>query len=431
MGDRDHAKPSPGARHRRRFLRHTHAACGAARAQAPAVDADDIGGVVTSSKGPEAGVWVIAETNAFQTRFARIVVTDDAGRFVIPDLPAADYQVWVRGYGLSDSDKTAAKPGATVNLTAKIAATPADAAKVYPAIYWYSMQKLPSASEVSKLPGGVDQYVASIKNLSCIGCHQIGQLATRTIPPAFGHGQEGWVRRIQSGQAGSQMLASAQNQLGGVPPKYLGDWTDRVAAGELPHSQPPRPQASSATSLRRSTTGRRRARTCTTERHRQAQADRERLRQALRSARAQHRRLPDPRSENNDRDLAACDGARREHADDEEHARRRSRRTTGAASRSGTAKRTRTTRCSMRRAAFGTPPSWRAGDAAGVLQGGLEQSVREAFPLNQSGRQLAVYDPKPRNTPTSTRATRRTICSSPKTRTTPFGRAAEGPSSAG
>ena len=214
---------------------------GDAYAQAPAVDADDIGGVVTSSKGPEAGVWVIAETTAFQTRFTRIVVTDDAGRFVIPDLPPADYQVWVRGYGLSDSDKTSAKPGATVNLTAKVAATPADAAKVYPAIYWYSMQKLPAASEVSKLRGGVDEYVASIKNLSCIGCHQIGQLATRTLPTQFGHGMDGWVRRIQSGQAGGQMLASAMNQLGGVPPKYLGDWTDRVAAGELPHSQPPRP----------------------------------------------------------------------------------------------------------------------------------------------------------------------------------------------
>jgi hypothetical protein len=212
-----------------------------ARAQAPAIDADDIGGVVTSSKGPEAGVWVIAETSAFQTRFAKIVVTDEAGRYVIPDLPAAEYQIWVRGYGLSDSDKTAAKPGAVVNLTAKIAPTPADAAKVYPAIYWYSMQKLPTPSEVSKLPGGVDQYVASIKNLSCIGCHQIGQLATRTLPTQFGHGMEGWVRRIQSGQAGGQMLASAMNQLGGVPPKYLGDWTDRVASGELPHSQPPRP----------------------------------------------------------------------------------------------------------------------------------------------------------------------------------------------
>ena len=54
-----------------------------------AIDSDDIGGVVTSASGPEAGVWVIAETDAFNTRFARIVVTDDEGRYVIPDLPPA------------------------------------------------------------------------------------------------------------------------------------------------------------------------------------------------------------------------------------------------------------------------------------------------------------------------------------------------------
>ena len=215
---------------------------GRALAQAPAIDADDIGGVVTSANGPEAGVWVIAETNAFQTRFARIVVTDDRGRYVVPDLPAADYQLWVRGYGLADSDKVAGSLGKTVNLTAKVAPSPAVAALVYPAAYWYSMQKVPSADEVKSLPGGVNQYLASIKNLSCIGCHQIGQLATRTVPHEFGHGMEGWVRRIQSGQAGGQMLASAMNQLGGVPAKYLGDWTDRVAAGELPHAQPPRPK---------------------------------------------------------------------------------------------------------------------------------------------------------------------------------------------
>ena len=70
-----------------------------------ALDADDIGGVVTSSKGPEAGVWVIAETDAFVTRYAKIVVTDDAGQFVVPDLPAANYKVWVRGYGLADSTR--------------------------------------------------------------------------------------------------------------------------------------------------------------------------------------------------------------------------------------------------------------------------------------------------------------------------------------
>src|SRR4029079_2446462 len=106
-----------------------------ALAQAPAIDADDIGGTVTSANGPEAGVWVIAETNALQTRFAKIVVTDDRGRYVVPDLPAAEYQLWVRGYGLADSAKIAASPGKTVDLKATVAPDAATAAKVYPAIY--------------------------------------------------------------------------------------------------------------------------------------------------------------------------------------------------------------------------------------------------------------------------------------------------------
>ena len=72
---------------------------------AVAIDNDDIGGVVTGPKGPEAGVWVIAETRDLPVRFIRIVVTDDQGRYVIPDLPKANYDVWVRGYGLVDSPK--------------------------------------------------------------------------------------------------------------------------------------------------------------------------------------------------------------------------------------------------------------------------------------------------------------------------------------
>src|SRR5262245_27594168 len=79
---------------------------------AVAIDADDIGGVVTGAKGPEAGVWVIAETSDLPTRFVRIVATDDRGRYVIPDLPKASYNVWVRGYGLVDSAKSKAAPGA-------------------------------------------------------------------------------------------------------------------------------------------------------------------------------------------------------------------------------------------------------------------------------------------------------------------------------
>src|SRR5437868_8391228 len=71
-----------------------------------AVDNDDIGGIVTGARGPEAGVWVIAETRNLPTRLIKSVVTDDRGRFLVPDLPAADYDVWVRGYGLVDSPKT-------------------------------------------------------------------------------------------------------------------------------------------------------------------------------------------------------------------------------------------------------------------------------------------------------------------------------------
>src|SRR5437899_9607010 len=97
------------------------------------IDADDIGGVVTGANGPEAGVWVIAETTELPTKFTKIVVTDDQGRYVMPDLPPnVNYAVWVRGYGLVDSPKLRAKPGQQVNLTAVPA--PSDAA----AVHYYS-----------------------------------------------------------------------------------------------------------------------------------------------------------------------------------------------------------------------------------------------------------------------------------------------------
>src|SRR5215510_11362528 len=89
------------------------------RAQtAVAIDNDDIGGVVTGANGPEAGVWVIAETTDLPTKFAKIVVTDDQGRYVLPDLPKAKYKVWVRGYGLVDSPKVDGEPGQQLNLRA-------------------------------------------------------------------------------------------------------------------------------------------------------------------------------------------------------------------------------------------------------------------------------------------------------------------------
>jgi hypothetical protein len=214
------------------------------------IDPDDIGGVVRGVSGPEAGVWVIAETTELPTKFARIVVTDDEGRYVIPDLPRAKYKIWVRGYGLVDSAKVESEPGAHLDLVAVPAPSPADAARYYPAIYWYSMLKIPAEGQFggkSDIPEKItlSEWLAVIKNRACVGCHQLGQLSTRTIPAALGEfksGEEAWIRRVQSGQAAPLMVNPLAGYLGGAPFKYFGDWTDRVAKGELPHAKPTRPQ---------------------------------------------------------------------------------------------------------------------------------------------------------------------------------------------
>ena len=221
-----------------------------AQTAAVAIDDDDIGGVVTGANGPEAGAWVIAETTDLPTRYAKMVVTDDQGRYVVPDLPKAKYKVWVRGYGLVDSPKVDSEPGKQLNLRAVAAPSEADAAKYYPAIYWYSMLKIPDASQFGgkgDLPPNVKQsdYLNLIKNNGCIGCHQLGQLSTRTIPKFHSEERsstEAWMHRIQSGQAGELMVNILAGQLAAVPIKYYAEWTDRVAKGELPHAKPTRPE---------------------------------------------------------------------------------------------------------------------------------------------------------------------------------------------
>jgi hypothetical protein len=218
------------------------------------IDADDIGGLVTSAKGPEAGVWVVAETTELPTRFARSVVTDDQGRYVLPDLPTARYNIWVRGYGLVDSPKREAVPGTILNLTAVVAPDDAAAAQFYPAIYWYSMLRIPDASEFGgkgRIPAKLTQneWLNLVKINGCTNCHQLGTLSTRTFPkdiphpfPPFNNAEEAWLRRVQSGQAGEQMFTIAMRELGGAAFRYFGDWTDRIARGELPHTKPARPQ---------------------------------------------------------------------------------------------------------------------------------------------------------------------------------------------
>jgi hypothetical protein len=216
----------------------------AQQADTVAVGADSIGGTVMGLNGPEAGVWVIAETTDLPTRLIKSVVTDDRGRYLIPELPKANYQVFARGYGLVDTPRERGEPGKRIDFTAMTAGAKA-AAEIYPAIYWYSMLKVPPKHEFPL--GDVKnqtEWLNVVKTNGCYGCHALGNKATRTIPPAFADmkSEDAWARRILSGQAMNSMATSigridAQRAL-----SLFADWTDRIAAGELPTAKPQRPQ---------------------------------------------------------------------------------------------------------------------------------------------------------------------------------------------
>ena len=206
----------------------------------------EISGVVRSGRRVEAGVWVIAETEDLPTKFAKIVVTDDKGRFLIPELPRASYSVWVRGYGLVDSKKVKATPGKTLELKAAVAPNEGSAAQYYPAIYWYAMLTVPEKSEfpVGKA-ASQGEWLNVVKTNGCIACHALGTRSTRTVPRSLGDfksSEEAWARRITSGQAMMQMVnALARNDTQRML-KQFANWTDRVAQGEVPAARPMRPQ---------------------------------------------------------------------------------------------------------------------------------------------------------------------------------------------
>jgi len=229
-----------------------------AQQQAPAsriaIDPDDIAGTVTSARGPEAGVWVIAETTDTPTKFRKIVVTDDQGRYLLPDLPIkATFTIWTRGYGLVDSAKVRATPGRQLALQASVAPDARSAARIYPANYWYSLVNIPPESDFPGTgPSGngigpqmltQHHWISQIK-VNCNVCHQMGNPATREIPKALGtfaRSIDAWDRRVQTGQDGAGM-SQAVSVLGrnrGL--QMYADWTDRIGAGEVPPA-PPRPQ---------------------------------------------------------------------------------------------------------------------------------------------------------------------------------------------
>jgi hypothetical protein len=216
-----------------------------------------IGGVVQGPKGPEAGVWVIAETRDLPTNFIKIVVTDEQGRFAVPELPQASYSVWVRGYGLVDSKPVTLKPGAAqTTLRVSAASTPQEAAKVYPGNYWLSLLEPPSKTMFpgtgptgNGIAAGMltqNHWINSLKS-DCNFCHQLGNGITRTLDhvfkakPELKTHAEAWEWRLGTGVRGDNMYGVLNTQGKEPTLKAWADWSERIAKGEVPPA-PARPR---------------------------------------------------------------------------------------------------------------------------------------------------------------------------------------------
>ncbi len=225
------------------------------------IDSDDIGGVVAGPNGPEAGAWVIAESDELATRMIKIVVTDDQGRFVLPDMPKATYTIFARAYSRTDSTAVDAAPGnGNVSLGLNAAANEQEAAQIYPANYWYSLMEPVAESEFPGTgptgnginPGFINQqqWVAQMKQ-PCIICHQLGTKTTREV--AGSNKVEAWNERLKMARPegdptlaghGVNLSATMQNNMTlfgrqrGLA--MFADWSERIEAGAVP-PQPPRP----------------------------------------------------------------------------------------------------------------------------------------------------------------------------------------------
>ena len=214
-----------------------------------------ITGVVQGEKGPEAGVWVIAETKDLLTNFIKIVVTDDRGRFALPDLPTASYKVWTRGYGIVDSTPVVIKPSSnSVTIKATTAKSPQEAAKVYPGNYWLSLMAPPPAN---LFPGtkenGIgatmltqNHWINTLKS-NCNFCHQLGSGITRDLDhvmkahPEAKTPTEAWEWRLGTGVRGNSMYGALISMGKDPSLKSFADWTDRIAKGDVPPA-PARPK---------------------------------------------------------------------------------------------------------------------------------------------------------------------------------------------
>ncbi|HET9948289.1 MAG TPA: hypothetical protein VFQ22_05180, partial [Longimicrobiales bacterium] len=145
-------------------------------------------------------------------------------------------------------------PGRTLDLEAVPAPDPVAAAHYYPSGYWFSLLEPPPPDEfpgtgpegngISPDIGSQQEWLRNVKSGGCMACHALGTRAIREIPAALGSFDdpvEAWARRIASGQAGTTMVGTLNRMGWEAALRMFADWTERIAAGAVPPA-PPRPQ---------------------------------------------------------------------------------------------------------------------------------------------------------------------------------------------
>ena len=201
-----------------------------------------------STDGPEAGVWVIAETDELEDG-----VPQDrrhrrrTGSTCCRSCRTRPSRSGSAATGWSTPEPVAARPDQELDLTAVVAASPQEAAQVYP-LHLLAVAHQPARrarvpghrsrgqrhQPADGQPGRVDQQPEGLQR-----CHQVGNKRTREIPDLddFDSARSAWADRVQRGQRGSLMNSFVTRFGPDAGLDMLVDWTDRIAAGEAP----PRP----------------------------------------------------------------------------------------------------------------------------------------------------------------------------------------------
>src|SRR5437773_1857342 len=140
-----------------------------------------------------------------------------------------------------------AKPRDAMKLSPPVAApSPKEAAQYYPAQYWCSLLRVPESSEFPLGPvASQGQWLNTIKTGACQSCHALGTPGMRTVPKIFmekGDSVEAWRERLKSGGAMALMARDIGRLDGERAIRLFAEWTERIAAGELPFAQPERPK---------------------------------------------------------------------------------------------------------------------------------------------------------------------------------------------